>query len=223
MRKTLAVLILVIAAVGVAGAWYLRGGESVIHRPSPLEVKGQVLARLGAMDCYSYAQDVTVQAGNVTVKSHVDGGFSNGTYYFHGKRSGMEWWGTLRGHHLVERVSRSGETKNLDVNLTDDELSAIMMYEPVRLAIRALGSSNKVDISGKVLTANFTLPEIEGGVQETFSGTIRVRFDGSYRPVEIAVNGKVTSSNRTVKTISFSARIKEECQIPEWEKTLGAG
>ncbi len=218
MRKALAVLILVIAAAGVAGAWYLKGGGGVIHGPSPLEVKGQVLARLGAMDCYSYAQDVTIQAGNVTVKSHVDGGFSNGTYYFHGKRSGMEWWGTLRGHHLVERVSRSGETKNLDVNLTDEDLSAIMMYEPVRLAIRALGSSNKVDISGKVLTANFTLPEVEGGVQETFSGTIRVRFEGSYRPVEIAVKGRVIAGEKTVKTVSFTAGIKRECRKPEWSK-----
>ncbi|WP_297503344.1 hypothetical protein [Thermococcus sp.] len=222
MKRTLAVLILVIAA-GIAGAWYLRGSGSIIHQQSPLAVKGQILARLGAMDCYTYTQNITVSSGNVTVRSSVEGGLNNGTYYFHGRRSGTEWWGTIRGCHLVERVVNAGEKKEFNINLTENELSAMMMYEPVQLAIRALGSSDKVSVSGQWLVCNFTLPETGGGSPETFAGTIKVKFNDHYIPTRLIVDSIVTSNGETVKRVSFSADIKEECWIPEWEKILETG
>ncbi|ASJ06713.1 hypothetical protein [Thermococcus pacificus] len=217
MERLTAVLALVLIVLGAVGAWYLAGGGQTIHHTSAQVVKAKVLVRLGTMDCYSYSQNMTVSYGNVTIQSHADGGLNNGTYYFHGTRDEMEWWGTIKDHHLVEKVVGSGETKEIETNLTDEELSAMMLYDPVKLALRALGSSEDVQISASWITCNFTLPETEGGAHKTFSGTIKVRFDESYRPLKVVVDGKISYEGKTLRRVSFSADVKNECSTPEWE------
>ena len=218
MRKLMAGIILALVLIGIVGVVYEHHSGSGSNVPP--DYKGILVAKLGSMKCYSYSQNLTTRAGNSTETSTVEGVYSDGTYFFHGRRSDLEWWGILRNNTLVEKIEVNGSSKIVRLNLTDGEVKDFTMYDPVKLAFRALASSSSSTSSSSQVLANYTFYTEYKGAGALQFGTVRVLFDRNYSPVRIEVESKIKSGEKLLLSFSFTSDIKNSCSVPGWAEEL---
>ncbi|NJE75538.1 hypothetical protein [Thermococcus sp. ES12] len=129
-RRILAIGIAVLALIAVGVFYYLGSSSSEV----PMNYRAKILSSLGGMNCYTYEEKVTVSRGNSSVTSTINGGHFNDTYFFHGKREGIEWWTVVTKRAMVQKVIVNGTERTVKMNLSEDEYSMLISYDPVKFS-----------------------------------------------------------------------------------------
>jgi|GEM_PF-4999840 len=215
--KAVGAIVSVLIIVGIVGVWYSSHSPT---KPAQVNPKGAILARMGSMACYQYQENITTIEGNVTEHSAVEGGSSNGAYFFHGRKKGLEWWGVIRGKTLLEKVSSNGTVSHIKVNLTEGEIKDLLLYDPIKTGLRALGSASSVRVSGSWVASNYTIYITYKGSGALMTGTVRVFYGKDYTPEKIELTGKISNGREVLQEFSLSAKIIPSCGLPEWAKEL---
>ena len=215
--KMVGAIIAILIIIGIAGIWYSSQSPNKTTQVNP---KGAIVARMGSMNCYQYQENITTIQGNVTEHSTVEGGYSNGSYFFHGKKNGLEWWGLIEGKRLSEKVLRNGNVTHINVNLTQADIKDLTLYDPIKTGLRALGSASSVEVSGSWITSNYTIYITYKGSGAIMSGTIKVLYGNDYTPEKIELTGKISNGKEILQEFSLSAKIIPSCQLPEWAEEL---
>ncbi|NJE60759.1 hypothetical protein [Thermococcus sp. 21S7] len=216
-RRMLALVIILLIAVG-AGAAYLRGkGGST---DTPVNYKAKILSRLGALNCYSYEERISLVRGNISVNSTIDGGYFNGTYFFHGKKDGVEWWTVLTGDSLVQRIIINGSEKTVTMNVSEAERSVLTSYDPVKFALRAVGTGMEIGGDELSRTYRYTVRLFPGKDDTMMSGNVTIMIGEDFSPKEIRIIGKVIDPLGKSEIRKLNAKLSGSCQIPGWVQEL---
>ncbi|MCD6372005.1 MAG: hypothetical protein J7L37_00400 [Thermococcus sp.] len=215
--KFIGVIVAVLVIAGIVGVWY-----SSNHPLKEVQVnpKGAILAKMGSLTCYQYDENLTTIDGNVTDHTTIYGGYSNGSYFFHGKKENFEWWGLLEGKNLTEKILRNGSVSQVNLTLTDSEIKDLTLYDPIKTGLMALGSTSAVEVSKSWITANYTIYITYWGSGAIITGTIKVLYGKDYTPKRIEMTGKISRGNEILQEFSISALIVNSCELPEWAKEL---
>ncbi len=216
--KVVGAIIAVLIIVGIAGILHSSTSPSKEKIGNP---KGAVLATMGSLGCYQYEENITTTEKGVTEHSTIDGGYSNGSYFFHGRKKGLEWWGLLEGNNLTEKILRNGSVSWANLSLTRSEVKDLTLYDPVKTGLRALGSTSAVAVSGQRITANYTLYITYKGSGAIMTGTIKVLYGEDYSPKRIELEGKISRGEKILQEFSISAVLSSSCELPGWVKELG--
>jgi hypothetical protein len=215
--KRLAALGVIIVLLFAGALWFFNSSGTVHPRTNP---RGAVLAKMGAMTCYLYTENITTVTGNSAERTFVEGGSFNGSYFFHGRKGDLEWWGLIRGKELVERVSRNGTVSHLRVNLTESEIKDLLLYDPIKTGLRALGSASSVKASDSWVASNYTIYVTYRGSGAIMSGTVKVFYGKDYTPERIELKAEISNGREVLQEFSLSAEIISSCRLPEWVKGL---
>ncbi len=216
--KVIGAIIAALIIVGIVGIWYSSNSPSkgVVTDP-----KGAVIAKMGSMTCYHYQANITTVENNVTEQSLVEGGYSNNSYFFHGRKENFEWWGLLKGMNLTEKILKNGTVSRVNLTLTRSEVKDLTLYDPIKTGLRVLGSTSAVKVSKSWITANYTIYITYNGLGAIMTGTIQLLYGKDYSPQRIELKGKIIRGNKTLQEFTISAVILPSCELPEWVKELG--
>lgn len=217
MRKYVAVVAILLLLVGGFSAWYLSRKGST-HRY--IDYRGLVLSRMAGMNCYTYSGNSTVTVNNESETTPIEAGMNGSVYFFHGKKSGMEWWAVLRNGTLREKILKGGKTSYTEFNLTHDEIEGLLLYNPIKVGIRALGSSSSVKVFKNTILANYTIYTTYTGESVLLTGNIEVIFDDDYRPTEIHLVEDIQQGDKLLKRIELSVKVNASCDIPKWVREV---
>ena len=215
--KVIGAIIAVLVIAGIAGIWHSSNSPSGRAGVNP---KGAILAKMGSLACYQYQENLTTIDGNVTDHTTIYGGYSNGSYFFHGKKGNFEWWGLLEGKNLTEKILRNGSVSRVNLTLTDSEIKDLTLYDPIKTGLMALGSTSAVKVSKSWITANYTIYITYWSSGAIMTGSIKVLYGKDYTPKRIEMTGKISRGNEILQEFSISALIVNSCELPEWAKEL---
>jgi len=212
--KIVGLVVILFAVMGGIGFYVMSQNKT---SPSNSDFTPKLLSRLGGMDCYTFNETVIVTYSNITITSTLTGGFYNGTYFFHGKKNGTEWWTVISGGELIQRVLINGSSKIIEFNITQDQRSLMTIYDPVKLALRAVGAGKEISRKRNSGEYHYTIRLTE---KELMCGNLTVWVDKNFYPVKIVSNGVTfREGNRTV-VLSIRANVFNKCVIPSWVKEL---
>lgn len=212
--RTLAVLVVAVLLTAVGAYAYYNKASG----PEGAPYATLILSDLGALDCYSYIENSTVEEDGNVIKTSLEGGYFNGTYYFHGKRPGFEWYIVLQDRTANELVITNGTKKNFTVWLTREEAARIRAYDPVKVAIQAVGAGTEISRDSNNATYQFsiTLPPSD---RLKMNGTITVELEDKV-PVSFIIDGDLILDGEKVEHRTIKAILRRDCSVPEWVKDL---
>jgi len=220
--KPVAIAALVLIIIGIA-AWYQTSHAPAAHK-QVTDYKGILVANMGSMKCYTYEENLTTTSNGKTTHSSILGGYYNGTYFFHGKTANMEWWAVIKGNRFIEKISKGGKTTTVQMNLTKKEIQDMLLYEPVKLGLRALGSGTTVKSGPSVVVVDYTMYVPYNGNTAIMVGRAEVGFTKDYSREKMNISGTISPGNNILEKLSISAVVHATCHVPEWVPQLeGAG
>jgi len=212
-RKVLALSIILVITVGVGVAYFYGKSDS---NEVPVNYKAKILSKLGAMDCYTYEESINIVRGNVSINSTIEGGYYNGTYFFHGKKEGVEWWTVVTGGTLLQRIIVNGSERIVTMNISDAERSMLTSYDPVKFALRAVGAGMELGGDELSRTYRYTMRLYPGKDDTLISGNVTVVMDQDFNPVKIKTVGTVMPPSGKSEIRKITSEISENCRTPGW-------
>ncbi|MDI3475721.1 MAG: hypothetical protein PWQ79_886 [Thermococcaceae archaeon] len=180
------------------------------------DYRGYVVAKLSSLKCYTYSANLSTVSNGQKRESHVEGGYTEGAYFFHGKNPQAEWWAVIENNTLKEKIQKEGGTSDVVLNLTKEELSDVLRYEPVKLAFRALSSSSEVKSGENWVEGNYTFYTTYLGKGAILTGSVKVEFDKGYLPKKLEIRGQITSGKEVLESFELSAELSSSCNVPQW-------
>jgi hypothetical protein len=217
MKGWRAGIALIIAGL-ILGGGYLY--VSKIREPSKTvdTTRTKVLSYLGALDCYSYLENVTTTAGNRTVKSSIAGGKINSIYYFQGRRQDIVWYAILRNSTLKELISVNGTRRDVNVTLSNNEKAMFLSMDPVRIGLQAVGAGKQLEKDKNSVKYGFSIT-VSPSTGIRMNGTVTVFLEGN-KVTRLVFDVNVISSDGQVEKRTITAVIEGKCELPEWAKGL---
>jgi len=207
-----ALIVVLLAAIG-AYVYYERSNSS-----TGVPYKAFILSNLGALDCYSYTENATVVRDGKTLHVSMKGGSFNGTFYFHGKRSDLEWYIVLQNTTAKELVIMNSTKRNFTTTLTLDETARTEAYDPVRVALQAIGAGTEIKRDSGSVTYRFLIT-VSPSNDLKMNGTITVKLKDKV-PTVFVIDADLLLDGKKVEHRSITAVLSKNCSIPEWVKEL---
>ncbi|WP_145955361.1 hypothetical protein [Thermococcus henrietii] len=207
-----AIIVVLLVAIG-AYVYHGKGSGS-----TGVPYKAFILSNLGSLNCYSYTENATVVRDGKTLHISMKGGYFNGTYYFHGKRSGLEWYIVLKNTTAKEIVIMNGTKKKFTATLTLDETARTEAYDPVKVALQAIGAGTEIKRGSGSVTYRFLIT-VSPSNDLKMNGTITVKLKDKV-PTGFVIDADLLLGGKKVEHRSITAVLSRSCSLPKWVKEL---
>ncbi|GAB6135927.1 hypothetical protein JCM16307_14760 [Thermococcus prieurii] len=215
MKGRVVIVAIIVVLLVAIGAYVYHGKSS---GSTGVPYKAFILSNLGSLNCYSYTENATVVRDGKTLHISMKGGYFNGTYYFHGKRSGLEWYIVLKNTTAKEIVIMNGTKKKFTATLTLDETARTEAYDPVKVALQAIGAGTEIKRDSDSVTYRFLIT-VSPSNDLKMNGTITVKLKDKV-PTGFVIDADLLLGGKKVEHRSITAVLSRGCSLPEWVKEL---
>ncbi|WP_456367326.1 hypothetical protein [Thermococcus sp.] len=215
MKKLLAGVLILGVLLAIAGGYSYLQEKGPSKKPDTTRAK--ILSYLGGLECYSYVETGQITRTNQTVNITLWGGKYNDTYYFHEKVGELEWYGIIVNSTLKEKILVNGTFNNVTAVLSRDEKAMFLSFDPVRVAIHAIGVGKLLEKDKTSATYSFNITVSPSRVIR-MGGTITVFWSGK-NVEKIVLNVSVIYPSGIYEKRELTA-VLGACKRPHWLNKL---